>query len=151
MWGLAYNTSFLNHSTSGLTLLHEARMKALEQCNAWLRWPAPYGGSAVSGLWKAGCYGFFCNISSWKWAPTKDTQWRVYFLIYIKGLQFHLGFIESSSQTFIENGSHTHIHNKSHILYKNYTVGIIIASLKILPGSNRLFLKIIAKSTISQP
>jgi hypothetical protein len=47
--------------------------------------------------------------------------------------------------------THTHMPNNSHILYLYYTVGIIIASPTILPGSNRLFLKIITKSTISQP
>jgi hypothetical protein len=58
---------------------------------------------------------------------TTSFQGRVWFVFYIKVLQFHLAFIETSSHVLIENGSHTHIHNKSHILYMCYTMGIMIA------------------------
>jgi hypothetical protein len=129
-------------------------MKALEMCNAWIRGPTPHGGWAESGFFKLGCYGFLSNISSWKWAQSKDTQYdidmkvvtaltttsfqgRVWFVFYIKVLQFHLAFIETSSHVLIENGSHTHIHNKSHILYMCYTMGIMIAWITVVTGSKR--------------
>jgi hypothetical protein len=48
---------------------------------------------------------------------TTSFQGRVWFVFYIKVLQFHLAFIETSSHVLIENGSHTHIYTINHIFY----------------------------------